>query len=94
MGVYAHIAKEYHVRFQQAIASYKFEELVESITVNPEYERLVEWSDPSHTMYELDKQLLKRVSNDQTMSNECRKFAETLVQLSDPNLDFVRVELF
>ena len=94
MGVYAYVAKEYHVRFQQAIASDEFEELVESITVNPEYERLVEWSDPSHTMYELDKQLLKRVSNDQTMSKECREFANTFVQESDPNLDFVRVEIF
>lgn len=94
MGVCAYVAKEYHVRFQVAGGSDEFEDLIESITLNPEYERLVEWSDPSHTMYELDKRLLKRVSNDQTMSKECCDFADTLVQLSDPNLDFVRVELF
>ena len=94
MGVCAYVAKEYRVKFGVSRPSDEFERLVESISSNPEYERLVEWSDPSHTMYELDKQLLKRVSNDQTMSKECRKFAETLVHLSDPNLEFVRVEIF
>jgi hypothetical protein len=94
MSVKAYIACKHQVKFGTSLSADEFQTNLERIAEDPKYEGIVEWTDPSYTMYELDKLKLRHLMRDADMSPDLREFARVLVESSDPELEYVRVELF
>lgn len=94
MSVNAYVATTYRVTFGTSLPEDEFKENLDRIIEDPKYEGIVEWTDPSYTMYELDKLKLRCLMRDADMSQDLREFARVLVESSDPELEYVRVELF
>lgn len=94
MIVKAYIACKYQVKFGTSLPADEFQTNLERIAEDPKYEGIVEWTDPSYTIYELDKLKLQRLMRDADMSPDLREFARVLVESSDPELEYVRVKLF
>lgn len=94
MSVHAYVATTYRVKFGTSFPADEFQTNLERIAEDPKYEGIVEWTDPSYTMYELDKLKLRCLMRDADMSQDLREFARVLVESSDPELEYVRVELF
>jgi hypothetical protein len=94
MSVKAYIACKYQVKFGTSLPADEFQTNLERIVRDPNYEGIMDWTDPSHTMYDLDKSKLQHLMRDADMSPDLREFARVLVESSDPELEYVRVELF
>lgn len=94
MSVKAYIACKYQVKFGTSLPADEFQTNLERIVRDPNYEGIMDWTDPSHTMYDLDKSKLRRLMRDAAVSADLRKFAHVLVESSDPKIEYVRVELF
>lgn len=94
MSVHAYVATTYRVKFGTSFPADEFQTNLERIAEDPKYEDIVEWTDPSHTMYDLDKLKLRRLMRDAAVSADLRKFARVLVESSDPKIEYVRVKLF
>lgn len=94
MSVKAYIACKHQVKFGTSFPADEFQTNLERIAEDPKYEGIMDWTDPSHTMYELDKLKLRRLMRDAAVSADLRKFARVLVESSDPKIEYVRVELF
>lgn len=94
MSVHAYVATTYRVKFGTSFPADEFQTNLERIAEDPKYEGIVEWTDPSHTMYELNKLKLRCLMRDADVSSDLRKFAHVLVESGDPELEYVRVELF
>ena len=94
MSVKAYIACKYQVKFGTSLPADEFQTNLERIVRDPNYEGIMDWTDPSHTMYDLDKSKLRRLMRDAAVSADLREFAHVLVESSDPELEYVRVELF
>lgn len=94
MSVHAYVATTYRVKFGTSFPADEFQTNLERIAEDPKYEGIVEWTDPSYTMYELDKLKLQCLMRDADVSSDLREFARVLVESSDPELGYVRVELF
>lgn len=94
MSVKAYIACKYQVKFGTSLPADEFQTNLERIVRDPNYEGIMDWTDPSHTMYDLDKLKLRHLMRDADMSPDLREFARVLVESSDPELEYVRVELF
>lgn len=94
MSVKAYIACKYQVKFGTSLPADEFQTNLERIVRDPNYEGIMDWTDPSHTMYDLDKSKLRCLMRDADVSSDLREFAHVLVESSDPELEYVRVELF
>lgn len=94
MSVKAYIACKHQVKFGTSLPADEFQTNLERIVRDPNYEGIMDWTDPSHTMYDLDKSKLQHLMRDADMSPDLREFARVLVESSDPELEYVRVELF
>ena len=94
MSIKAYIACKYQVKFGTSLSADEFQTNLERIAEDPKYEGIMDWTDPSHTMYDLDKSKLRHLMRDASVSADLREFARVLVESSDPELEYVRVELF
>lgn len=94
MSVKAYIACKYQVKFGTSLPADEFQTNLERIVRDPNYEGIMDWTDPSHTMYDLDKSKLQHLMRDAAVSADLREFARVLVESSDPKIEYVRVELF
>jgi len=94
MGYRAHVAKKYEIEFGTTFFADEFENNLNKFKEFPGYEDIVAWNSEYHEDYELNKELLEKAKDDVNLPKELRNFAEEIIDSCDPDLDYVRIELF
>lgn len=88
------VAKKYEVEFGTTFFVEEFENKLNKLKDLSKYEDIVVWDSEYHEDYELNKELLEKAKDDVNLPKELRKFAEEIIDSCDPDLDYVRIELF
>lgn len=94
MGYRAHVARKYDVQYGVDLFMREFDAVINTLKENPIYENVVWWNSESEDEYELNKELLLKAKDDDTIPEEIRKLINEILDSSDPALDYVRVDFF
>ena len=94
MGSKAHVLSKYQVEYGTSLPLDYFEKMLAEIERNPKYEDIVTYVNENNTEHELIREALEELSQDETVTEMLRSFAQNLLDSGDPNHDYVRVEVF
>lgn len=94
MGRKAHVLSKYQVEYGTSLPLDYFEDMIRAIECDPKYEDIVTYVNENNTEYELIREALEELSQDETVIEALRSFAQMLLDSGDPNHDCVRVEVF
>ena len=92
MSIRPHVVKKYVVEYGWIPNLEEFDTMLEKMREIDE--NIIEWKDESGNSYELSKEILRQIRYDHSIDDEVREFADKLLQSSDPNLEYVRIDLF
>jgi len=92
MSTRPHVAKKYVVEYGWTPSLEEFTTMINKIQEIDE--NIIEWKDEEGNSYELSKEVLRKVRIDFNAPSEVRDFAVKLLLNSDPELEYVKVDLF
>lgn len=91
MSIQAGVASKYQVEFESTYDVDDFERMLDEL--EDKYPDVVAWRDDNRNMIELSRFELEQAKGDKELSDELRKFAEDLLNDSDPDYDNVHIEM-
>lgn len=95
MSERAYVCSKYIVEYaSKAYSVEDFIEYIEQLRSAYGFEWLVEWVNDDHTSWELNKELLEKAVEKNSLDEELKEFCKYLLDTSDKNLDYVKVEVF